>query len=34
MRVENDGLITRVPISHRGRKLSHLFFADDSLPFY
>lgn len=32
-RAEGDGRITRVPISHRGTKLSHLFFTDDSLLF-
>lgn len=32
-RAEGEGMITRVPISHRGTKLSHLFFADDILLF-
>jgi hypothetical protein len=30
---ENNGVISRVPTSKRGPKISHLFFADDSLLF-
>jgi ribosome-associated protein YbcJ (S4-like RNA binding protein) len=32
-KVENKGFVTGVPTSPRGPRLSHLFFADDSLLF-
>ena len=32
-KVERTGVITRVPTSKKGLRLSHLFFADDSLLF-
>jgi hypothetical protein len=33
LQAEMDGSLTGIPISARGSKLSHLFFADDSLIF-
>jgi hypothetical protein len=32
-RQKKNGVISGVPISPRGPKLSHLFFADDSIIF-
>jgi hypothetical protein len=33
IRAENNGVITGVPTSKKGPRISHLFFADDSLLF-
>jgi hypothetical protein len=32
-KASDDGLLTRVPTSRKGPRISHLFFADDSLLF-